>query len=136
MAGEYRPPIDVAFKKRLTDKFGLSNQQNIVADIVNMIPDSSLVVNEQRMILPDSVIQGLGHDTMEKTIASVVLNGEIQNKQGILTMRTLGQYLGKTIYGILIELSDYGVDADNTIIKEEAIEDAPLPEDWEEGNGG
>lgn len=136
MAGEYTPPIDVAFKKRLTDKFGLSNQQNIVADIVNMIPDSSLVVNEQRIILPDSVIQGLGHDTMEKTIASVVLNGEIQNKQGILTMRTLGQYLGKTIYGILIELSDYGVDADNTIIKEEAIEDAPLPEDWEEGNGG
>jgi hypothetical protein len=136
MAGEYTPPIDVAFKKRLTDKFGLSNQQNIVADIVNMIPDSSLVVNEQRMILPDSVIQGLGHDTMEKIIVSVVLNGEIQNKQGILTMRTLGQYLGKTIYGILIELSDYGVDADNTIIKEEAIEDAPLPEDWEEGNGG
>lgn len=132
MAISYTPPIDVAFKKRLTDKFGLSNQQNIVADIVNMIPDRSLSVNEQRMILPDSIIQGLEYSPLEKTIVSVVLNGEFQNKQGIGTMRMLGQYLGKTIYGILISVSDYGINADGDIMKEEAIEDAPTPEDWEE----
>ena len=132
MAEVYTPPIDVAFKKRIIDKVGTAIAENIISDILNNIPDRSLSNGEQRVVLPDAVIQGLNHELMEKTIISVVLNGELQNKQSISGMETLGEYAGKTIYGVLLDFADYGVNADDEFLRFEAIEDAPTPEDWEE----
>lgn len=100
----YKPPIDVAFKKRVADRFGWAITEKMCAYAEKVIPDNTLLNGEQRMILPDVVISHFGINTELNTVLCIVQNGNIVNKVDNQYISRLGVYGDRVFYGINIEI--------------------------------
>ena len=124
----YEPPIDLAFKKRIAERFGWDITDRLVNYVINTIPNDTLNIGEQRVVLPDNVITALDVNIELNTVVSVLFRGETVNKTSIDRYINLGTYKNKTIYGLKLNMANFGYDP-NKPQTLDAVYDAPVLEE-------
>lgn len=131
----YTPSIDVAFKQRLYDKVGKTIGDSIVANVISKVGDIHLENGDQRVVLPEVVLNALKFNPAQYALFGIMNNGVYVEKISIPQyIRNYGKYNGADIWAYEIEFSSFGFDPE-TPIKPNAVYDAPTENDWDRGIG-
>jgi len=129
----YTPSIDVAFKKRLYDKVGTTIGDSMIANVVSKVSDLYLENGDQRVVLPDVVLNALEFNPAQYALFAIMNNGVCVEKTSIPQyIRNYGKYNGIDIWAYELKFSSFGFDPE-TPIKPTAVYDAPTDRDWGRG---
>lgn len=129
----YTPSIDVAFKQRLYDKVGKTIGDSMIANVVSKVSDSYLENGDQRVVLPDVVVNWFEYDPKQYALFGIINNGVTVEKTQIPQyIQYYGKFNGVDIWAYELEFSSFGFDPE-TPIKPTAVYDAPTDNDWGRG---
>lgn len=129
----YTPSIDVAFKKRLYDKVGKTIGDSMVKNVTDKVADSYLTNGDQRVVLPEVVLNALEVDPAQYALFGIMNNGVYVEKTAIPQyIRNYGKYNGVDIWAYELKFSSFGFDPKKPI-KPTAVYDAPTDNDWGRG---
>lgn len=131
----YTPSIDVAFKQRLYDKVGKTIGDSMIANVVSKVSDSYLENGDQRVVLPDVVVNWFEYDPKQYALFGIINNGVTVEKTQIPQyIQYYGKFNGVDIWAYQLKFSSFGFDPE-TPIKPTAVYDAPTENDWDRGIG-
>ena len=129
----YTPSIDVAFKQRLYDKVGKEIGDSMVRNVTTKVSDNYLVNGDQRVVLPDVVLNWFEVDPAQYALFGIMNNGICVEKTQIPQyIRYYGKYKGVDVWAYELKFSSFGFDPKNPI-KPTAVYDAPTDNDWGRG---
>lgn len=129
----YKPSIDVAFKKRLYDKVGTTIGDSMIANVLSKVGDIYLENGDQRVVLPEVVLNALEFNPAQYALFGIMNNGVYVEKTAIPQyIRNYGKYNGVDVWAYELKFSSFGFDPERPI-KPTAVYDAPTDNDWGRG---
>lgn len=99
----YKPNTDIAFKKRIYQRYGVSIADKMCEAILIAIPDVILIEGSNRMVLAENVMQSFNLN--EGVVGIAVYKGDENINVNNSTL--LGVFNNKKIYGFTFKASDY-----------------------------
>ena len=125
MGADYTPTTDLAFKNRITNRYGASVTEQILVRVLNTIEDEDLNNGEQRVVLPDAMLLSLEYNPEDDVLIGVVLNGATIQKENIDAIVNVGRFNGFDVWAMHLQYSSFAV-GEFSKPNLEAVYDAPI----------